>query len=304
MNPKFYYCDRCTYWFNSQIKYDKHECSHTLKPIIRCPKKKKIAFINEHKNIRNIITADIEYCVVDVTTKTHKYVIAEYIPISVGYISQTNFSFQFDLDSIKNFAYDLIEIETENNFKRNEMIVFNKKDKVYHEANNTCHICAKTCIYNVRDHCHETGKYRGPECKMCNLMRYKQQNFITVIFHNGSGYDFNLLYGELFKQKKRKVEMTPLAAGKSKMFSIGCLKFLDSYNFLAIPQDQMEKIYGCKTKTLYPYENFGLDSYDEVIGNPKIDDFKSSLSLSRISYQSKKRMISLRKTTFIKLVKI
>ena len=27
MNHKFYYCDRCTYWFNSQIKYDKHECS-------------------------------------------------------------------------------------------------------------------------------------------------------------------------------------------------------------------------------------------------------------------------------------
>ena len=80
------------------------------------------------------------------------------------------------------------------------------------------------------------------------------------------------------------------------MFSIGCLKFLDSYNFLAKPLDQMAKIYGCKTKTLYPYENFGLyklgtttksyDSeassaskatYDEAIGNLKIEDFKSSL---------------------------
>ena len=54
----------------------------------------------------------------------------------------------------------------------------------------------------------------------------------------------------------------------------------------------MAKIYGCKTKTLYPYEYFGLDtwgtafglssstttkSYQEVIGNPKIEDFKSSL---------------------------
>ena len=62
------------------------------------------------------------------------------------------------------------------------------------------------------------------------------------------------------------------------MFRIGCLKFLDSYNFLAIPLDQMAKIYGCKTKTLYPYECFGLDSYDEVIGNLNIEDFKSSLS--------------------------
>ena len=67
------------------------------------------------------------------------------------------------------------------------------------------------------------------------------------------------------------------------MFSIVCLKFLDSYNFLAMPLDQMAKLYGCKTKTLYPYEYFGLESYSskatyqEAIGNLKIEDFKSSL---------------------------
>ena len=46
-----------------------------------------------------------------------------------------------------------------------------------------------------------------------------------------------------------------------------------------MPLDQMAKIYGCKTKTLYPYEYFGLDSnqYQEVIGNLKIEEFKSSL---------------------------
>ena len=59
------------------------------------------------------------------------------------------------------------------------------------------------------------------------------------------------------------------------MFSIGCLKFLDSYNFLAMPLDQMAKIYHCKTITLYPYEHFGLDSYQEVIGNLNREDFQS-----------------------------
>ena len=51
----------------------------------------------------------------------------------------------------------------------------------------------------------------------------------------------------------------------------------------------MAKLYGCKTKTLYPYEYFGLNDYDseaangskatyqEAIGNLKIEDFKSSL---------------------------
>ena len=158
-------------------------------------------------------------------------------------------------------------------------MTFNKKDELYHATNNTCHICCKTSFNKVRDHCHETGKYRGPACRMCNL-RYKQQNFIPVIFHNCPGYDFNLLYSELFKQNndKRKVDNIPLAIGKSKMFSIGCLKFLDSYNFLAMPLAQMAKIYGCKTKTIYPYEYFGLEPYNNLIGNLNIEDLKSSLS--------------------------
>ena len=62
------------------------------------------------------------------------------------------------------------------------------------------------------------------------------------------------------------------------MFSICNLKFLGRYKFLALPLDQMAKIYGCKTRTLYPYEYFDLDSYKEFIGNLKIEDFKSSLS--------------------------
>ena len=295
-NIKYYFCDRCTYWFDSQIKYDKHECSHSFKSEIVCPKKKKITFLNEHKrqNIKNIVTVDIECFVTNVSTSTSKYVIAEHIPISVGYIWQCSFKYYFGLECIKRLASDLLEIETENNFKRNNKMIFNEEEKLYHETNNTCHICSKTCINKVRDHCHETGKYRGSAGRNCNL-RYKQQNFIPVIFHNGCGHDFNLLYSELFKQKngKSKVDNIPLAAVKSKMFCIGCLKFLDSYNFLAMPLDQMAKIYGCKTKTLYPYEYIGLEtwgrasglgsptttkSYQEVIGNLKIEDFKSSLS--------------------------
>ena len=202
----------------------------------------------------------------------------------MGYTWKGNFKHYFGLGCIKKFARDLLEVKTENNFKHNEKMIFTEEDKLYHETNNTCHICSKTCINKVRDHCHETGKNRGPACKICNL-RYKQQNFNPVIIQNGSGYDFNLLYSELFKQNndKRKVDNISLAAGKSKMFSIGCLKFLDCYNFLAMPLDQMAKIYGCKTKTLYPYEYFGLESYSskatsqEAIGNLKIEDCKSSL---------------------------
>ena len=146
----------------------------------------------------------------------------------MGYIWQGSFKYYFGLDCITRFASDLLEVETENNFKHNKQMIFTEKNKLYHETNNTCHICSKTCINNVRDYCHETGKHRGPACKICNL-RYNQQNFIPLIFHNDSGYDFNLLYSELFQQNndKRKVYNILLVAGKSKRFSIGCLKFLD-----------------------------------------------------------------------------
>ena len=46
---KFYYSNRCTYCLDSQIKYVKHECSHSFKPETVCPKKKHMTFINEQK---------------------------------------------------------------------------------------------------------------------------------------------------------------------------------------------------------------------------------------------------------------
>ena len=70
------------------------------------------------------------------------------------------------------------------------------------------------------------------------------------------------------------------------MFSIGCLKFLDSYNFLAMPLDQMAKIYfdldsnqlGTTKKSYGSSTTKGSKAtYQEVIGNLKIEDFKSSL---------------------------
>ena len=48
-------------------------------------------------------------------------------------------------------------------------MIFNDKDKLCHQANNTCHLCGKTCINKARDHSHETGKNRGPACKIYNL---------------------------------------------------------------------------------------------------------------------------------------
>ena len=99
----------------------------------------------------------------------------------------------------------------------------------------------------MRGHCHETAKQRGPACYICNL-KYKQQNFLPVIFRNSSGYDFNLLYSEIFKENndEKKLDNIPLAAVKSKMFSIVRPKFLDSYDYIAMSLDQIANVFRCK----------------------------------------------------------
>ena len=90
-------------------------------------------------------------------------------------------------------------MEKKHSIKINKAMLFTEEDKLYHDADDICHICNKNCVNKVRGHCHQTGRYRGPSSNICNL-NYKHQNFIPVIFHNGKGYDFNLLFNEIFKK--------------------------------------------------------------------------------------------------------
>ena len=64
-----------------------------------------------------------------------------------------------------------------------------------------CYICEKSFNdddIKVRDHCHYTGKYRGPAHNACNL-QYKVPKSIPLVFHGGSKYDFHLIIKQLAK---------------------------------------------------------------------------------------------------------
>ena len=67
-----------------------------------------------------------------------------------------------------------------------------KQWKKYNKASR-CHICYKQFgdpkkSPKVCDHCHYTGRYRGPAHRNCNLM-YRIPSYIPVVFHNLLGYD-------------------------------------------------------------------------------------------------------------------
>ena len=166
-------------------------------------------------------------------------------------------------------------------------MLFTEEDKLYHDANDICHICNENFVNKFRDHCHQTGRYRGPACNICDLY-YIHQNFIPVIFHNGKAYDFNLLFNEIFKQNngRRGIDILPSTNGKARMFRVGVLKFIDIYSFLSMSLDKMAKVYrgtwladNFKNKTLYPYEYFkDEESNNNKLGNLSVQCFRSSLT--------------------------
>ena len=66
-------------------------------------------------------------------------------------------------------------IEDENNYQNSE----------------DCWICNEKITEDkdkVRDHCHITGKYRGPAHSKCNL-KLQIPRKIPIIFHNLEGYN-------------------------------------------------------------------------------------------------------------------
>ena len=77
------------------------------------------------------------------------------------------------------------------NIEVKEMI-FTEEDRKHFNNASDCWICGEKLENDrVRDHCHFTGRYRGPAHNKCNL-KYRKPKNISVFFHNLSGYDSHL----------------------------------------------------------------------------------------------------------------
>ena len=83
--------------------------------------------------------------------------------------------------------------------KKNTLPLIKKELNLHQDATSECCICRKRFIRKfakdknhrkVRDHCHFTGKYRSAAHSFCNL-RFNIPNYILVVFHNGSNYDYH-----------------------------------------------------------------------------------------------------------------
>ena len=109
-------------------------------------------------------------------------------------------------DCMKKFCKDLREHATKiNNYEKKDMIPLTKKEEANYNNQKACYICKKEFDksdrkhHKVRDYCHYTGKYRAAAHNICNL-RYNMPKEITIVFNNGSTYDYHFIIKELVKE--------------------------------------------------------------------------------------------------------
>ena len=226
------------------------------------------------------------------------------------------------------------------NIKPKEMI-FTEEDKKQFIKSSDCWICKEPFKGNkVRDHCHYTGRYRGPACNSCNL-KYRKPKFIPVVFHNLSGYDSHLFIKNLASpDEKENIDCIPNNEEKyisfSKTIKVGTyldkktaqhkdktfkIRFIDSLKFMAsslealvdnLPKDAFnnldkfctkEEAELIKRKGFYPYEY--MDTEDKLNDTklPPIEAFYSSLTGRGIKKEDYKHALNVWNTFKMKLLK-
>ena len=215
------------------------------------------------------------------------------------------------------------------NIKPKKMI-FTEEDKKQFNKSKICWICDEPLKDDkVRDHCHYTGRYRGPAHNSCNLKCRKPKN-ITVFFHNLTGYDSHLFVKKLgSSNEKENMDCIPNNEEKyisfSKTIKVGEYKdkktgevrdktfkiiFKDSFKFLPasletlvnnLPKDafkNLERYYTgekaelIKRKGFYPYEYMNTEERFKETKLPPKKAFYSKLSGKGITEEDYKHALN------------
>ena len=211
------------------------------------------------------------------------------------------------------------------NIKPKKM-VFTEKDKKQFNKASYCWICGEELGNDrVLDHCHYTGRYRGPAHNSCNL-KYRKPESVSVFFHNLTGYDSHLFIKKLGSpDKKENIDCIPnneekyisfsktIKAGqytnkkevKDKTFKI---VFKDSLKFMSsslgalvnnLPKNGFkniskyytpEEVELIKQKGFYPYEYMDTEEKFNDTEPPPREVFYSKLSGRGISEKDYKHV--------------
>lgn len=257
---KVFICDGCLLYFNNQLKLDIHQKDDCNKIITKFPKAGSyISFQNYPKKLKVpfVIYADFECLLKPISncqpnpTSSFSTLIQKHVPFSFAYYIKCEFDTKLSkyvtyrgIDCAKIFIQRLTADCIDINLKLSKiipMIPLSDDDNILYQSN-ICHICEKAFKpfeTKVRDHCHLSGKFRGPAHNVCNL-NFQTCDFIPIFFHNLTGYDSHLFIKEL--ADGGSIDIIPI--NKESYISITKtikldnnqslkLRFLDSYRFMS-----------------------------------------------------------------------
>ena len=100
-----------------------------------------------------------------------------------------------------------------------KQMIFTEEDRKHFNKASDCWICGEYLANDrVRDHCHFTGRYRGPAHNSCNL-KYRKPKSISVFFHNLSGYDSHLFIKKIGCSINKKENLKCIPYNEEKYLS-------------------------------------------------------------------------------------
>ena len=213
---KVYICERCINPFKTEKALKEHgkhctneDCVHLKMPAPGST----VSFKHFEKGQRApfMVYADFESLLKPISrcepnpeiSSTTKY--QKHEPISFSYYIKCFEDNVCDLEPRTYTGEDAIEkfIEwLEKDIKyicniRTKKMIFGEKEAIDFNIATKCWICkGELGPDKVRDHCHLSGRYRGPAHNQCNL-KYRRLTFTPVAFHNLTNYDAHLFVKHL-----------------------------------------------------------------------------------------------------------
>ena len=202
----------------------------------------------------------------------------------------------------------------------NKPLKMTENDKLCFKLMDKFHICVEKYTdkdVRLRDHCQNTGKFRGSASQECNIKpRIKPEDIkIPVIFHNLRGYDSHFIMqqiGEIAenhaynnkKGKKQPLKINAIPNNMEKYMASmlsNHLTFIDSFQFMSSSLDKLvsnlpkenlkytsEEFTGKKLslmsqKGVYPYDF--MDSFEKfnLTELPTKEQFYSTLNDQHIT---------------------
>ncbi|XP_046737970.1 uncharacterized protein LOC124406578 [Diprion similis] len=269
------------------------------------------------------IYADLE-CLLQATNiqvSENRTICQNHIPYSIAYYLHCTFNdsisefkinrgktcIEWFVNKLEELAHSLKKKYLKN-IVRMESLNFNQINEF--NLSKVCHICEKPFTREAvkhRDHCHFTGRYRGPAHQSCNL-NYRKSHTIPVIFHNLSGYDSHFLIKALATTFQGTIQLLPVNKEKYISFTKFVkgtnvqLRFIDSYRFMPSSLEKLamylndnqkaitrkfctssEKFELLTRKGVFPYEY--MDSWEKLedVKLPPKEKFYSKLNNQGIS---------------------